>query len=205
MSNCINEDPIYVITPCSRPENLRQIERTFHICFQARDRMNNLVNWIIVHDADEIPAGLFNEEGILHLNIKGGVVGKLQINHALDYLQEHEMPGWIYVLDDDNAVHHNFMNEIMCQFMEDAGRYFAYVFDQQLEGGTVREVDMDNIAPCFIDQAQYIIHTKLIQNLRYEQFYEADGKFIQMLYSEYKELFAQIKKTLSFYNRLKWQ
>ncbi len=53
-----------------------------------------------------------------------------------------------------------------------------------------------------IDSAQYIIHTSLHNQLKYESGYDADGKFIEKLYAEYPDKFGFIEKPLCYYNAL---
>ena len=53
-----------------------------------------------------------------------------------------------------------------------------------------------------IDQAQYIIDSSLLKDLRFEQTYFADGILIEHLYNTNKEDFYIIDEVLCYYNWL---
>lgn len=178
---------IFIITPCSRPENLNRIKVS-----QGE--------WIVIHDANELPEGY---AGDIRLFISGGVAGKKQINHALDYLEQNNQPGWIYILDDDNDIHEDFFRELTSHISQDKGKYLGYLFSQDIDSVRVRPVNPDNVRTCHIDQAQFLLHTDLIKEKRYQEFYEADGKFIEELYSENKDKIKIIPKVLCHYNKLR--
>lgn len=187
-------DPLVIITPCSRPENLPRLRESIKPLLYY-------VRWYVVYDSDEIIKCTF-----LNINfsaIRGGIAGKLQINYALDLIN---YPAWIYVLDDDNILHPNFLSEIV-YLIHYYSKARGFLFDQQCKGvdnsDLIRHASPSNIHVGGIDQAQFCIHTDLIGTNRYEQDYNADGMFIEKLYWANPDKFIITNQVLSYYNYLR--
>lgn len=190
---------IHIITPCSRPENLQRIFESINIdCY-----------WWIVFDRETIPEIKLKNVNECNVDvklmaIKGGVVGKKQINHALDQINN----GWVYVLDDDNLLHPRFkmfiktFESFVLNYKKH--RIEGVIFSQELSPGVVRHNNSENIKVCQIDQAQFLLKRTLIKDNRYQNSYEADGLFISKFYKENKDKFIITNAVLSYYNRLKW-
>ncbi len=185
---------ITIITPCSREGNLRKIEDSI-----LTGTSTEKVNWMIVQDLERSTIRpLFPvQRWIECLNISGGVSGNLQRNYALDNLST---KGWLYFLDDDNLLHHDFYR-VISQAKLDFPDALAFTFSQELPDGSVRLGN--DIRVCHIDQAQFIVHTDLIGTLRYEQKYEADGIFIETLYKAHPDKFVVLPNVISYYNKLR--
>lgn len=190
---------ITIITPCSRPENLEKL----HDSIVHSQVVPNKWKWIVVKDEDKpnLLTYFFSEHiPILNNYVPGGVAGKKQINWALDKMKEYGLNTWVYFLDDDNLMHPEF-DRVITQAMCDFPDALAFTFSQELPDGSVRLGN--DISVCHIDQAQFIVHTDLIGDLRYEQKYEADGIFIETLYKAHQDKFVVLPNVISYYNKLR--
>ena len=101
---------IVILTPCTRYENLVKIRESIY-SQSIPDEIK--IKWIVSFDArslKEIPIETMeflanNSVTVDFVNDPNNVVGKSQVNRAIEGMQEEE---WIYVLDDDNVLHENF-------------------------------------------------------------------------------------------------
>lgn len=85
---------MYIITPCSRPQNLQILWRYMNT--------DKLTQWIIVHDSKFSTEKKFSgEEKILELFCKHGTHGIAQRNMGISMVPPN---GLIYFLDDDNIM-----------------------------------------------------------------------------------------------------
>lgn len=186
---------IKIITPCSRPENLKwMLGNILHLKEKE---------WYIIHDAKEISnAEIYNFDWIHQVAVKGGVSGNLQRNFALDVIHETGEACFIYVLDDDNILHPDFNTEIEKLQIENPNKK-GFIFSQQLKTH-VRNNNENNITECNIDQAQFILHSDLYKDVRYNQHYNADGQLIEKIYKTHSDKFLITDKILCYYNFLKW-
>jgi len=190
-----------IITPCSRPENLRRMcENINNIGSDAQGSVK--IFWYIVHDAEN-PAkcdiGCYTNT----MAIKGGVSGNLQRNLALDRLiRSRKLSFWVYFLDDDNIMHPNFVPELR-KAVETYPSAKGFIFSQELPAGGIRISEHDSVKVCHIDQAQYCLHTDLIGNNRFVQQYEADGIFIEKIYKENPGEIVILPQVMSYYNFLR--
>ena len=92
---------IYIITPCTRIQNLHEISKTIpKECI-----------WVIVYDSNYNNQILSYGDIILRPKNISGNYGKPHINYALDILPLKESD-WIYVLDDDNIIHPDWYENI---------------------------------------------------------------------------------------------
>jgi hypothetical protein len=186
-----------IITACSRPENLQKIKKSINIpC-----------NWIIVYDSDKEIKN-FDEPWIIETFTKGGIAGKKQLNHGLDYCDKDD---WVYFLDDDNLLHPDFENvfKIMGWYYDrinhilHTSKYLGCIFAQELVDGMSRVPQKNIIKVCHVDQAQYLLHMSLIGEKRFIQQYEADGIFIEQIYKEHEDKIDIINEVLCYYNKLR--
>lgn len=183
---------LIVITPCSRPEDLARLNRS--ITFPC--------TWVVVFDSAEVLAAVDNSAAtVILLASPGGVAGKHQINTGLAHCREHDITGFVYILDDDNLIHEDFYEEISVSIK--SGKK-GYIFQQEIAPGRVRAVSPDTTRTGWIDQAQFIVHTDLMRHALYQQHYDADGYLIEALFAQYATDFEFIHKTISYYNRLRW-
>jgi hypothetical protein len=201
-----------IITPCSRVKNLYHLEVS--IGFHSES-----TTWFICYDREIIPSdGLYygvhinfnyyqNHFGVMinQTAIKGGVSGNLQRNRALDELKKENFDGWVYILDDDNILHPDFFTEIN-KLITNNPEARGFIFAQEgVSDGKIwiRKNTSDNIKVNYIDQAQFILHTDLIKDKRYQQRYEADGIFIDEIYQEHKDKIIISDEVLCYYNFLR--
>ncbi len=175
-----------IITPCSRPENLQKI----------KESINVKCTWIICYDSDKEIKN-FDDDWIIEIFTKGGIAGKKQVNHALDYVDK---DSWVYVLDDDNLLHHKFNIDLFSRL---SFYYNGFIFSQELPDGSIRIPSKDNIKVCHVDQAQYLLHMSLIGEKRFIQQYEADGIFIEQIYNEHADKILVTSEVLCYYNKLR--
>lgn len=206
-------DPIVIITPCSRPENLPRISESIDL---------KTCRWFIVFDAETVPETCLLYPNTVYLAIKGGISGNMQRNRALDEIPS---PAWVYILDDDNILHPAFIKSIT-RLIKSHQKRRAFVFSQdvihqhRIRHITPNRISVGNIKLLYItlrqghitpnrismgniDQAQYIIHTDLIGTYRYEQTYTADGTFVENIYKIYPKKFLITKQILAYYNYLR--
>jgi hypothetical protein len=183
---------LIVITPCSRPQELVTLNRS--ITFRC--------TWIIVFDAPEVRATVDTADAtVVLLASPGGIAGKHQVNTGLAYCREHGLSGFVYVLDDDNVMHEDFFTGISASI---ASGKRGYIFQQQISPDKVRAVSPGTTRTGYIDQGQFILHTDLLRDTRYQQHYDADGYLIEALFAQQPDEFEFVHKTLAYYNRLRW-
>ena len=173
-----------IITPCSRPDNLPKIKESIDL----------KCTWIIVYDSEKEIKN-FDEPWIIETFTKGGIAGKKQLNHGLDYCDKSD---FVYFLDDDNILHPDFR-----QFINQINYYEGFIFAQELPDNSIRIPSKYNIKVCHVDQAQYLLHMSLIGEKRYIQQYEADGIFIEQIYKEYADKILITNEVLCYYNKLR--
>lgn len=189
---------INIITPCSRPENLKHVIKS----------INFPCMWYIVFDMElEEYEKIVNSEDysflkeiwIKTMHTKGGVSGNKQRNMALDEIKS----GFVYVLDDDNLMHEYFY-EKTCEIIHKNGNLKGILYSQSLPDNQVRFVDPNMVVVNRIDQAQYLLDYSLLKTIRYEQLYNADGILIENIFKNNRELFYINNTTvITYYNKLK--
>lgn len=177
-----------IITPCSRPENLRTIERYIKI-----PKPN--FRWIIVFDAHAIPNVYIPKiaEAYAHKQEKS-VVGHAQRNFAMDIVDK----GYIYFNDDDTIV-----QPALWPNIEDyLGEYDFISFDQANKDRSMRLIG-STVQANRIDSHNFIVSYEISKNIRWHiDRYNADGFFAEDCYKvASKKLY--INKTLSVYNLLR--
>lgn len=187
----------HIITPCSRPNNLKEIYENiilvkktepvmWHICFDTnkvnendRSKVKNELNqdWIRFYSAST--------------DFKANP-GKSQINFVLTHFHlgifEH---GFVYVLDDDNLLPREFFS-----YPYDEKESLIYLLPQNFNRhGAIRQ-PMPVVEQ--IDQGQIIIHSKV--DHFYDLCYTGDGLTIQRLCKtiKYKNLIYPV----TFYNKI---
>ena len=179
-----------IITPCTRPENLRLMKPGIDA---GRDLFD--IDWRIVFDTSVCDPVYIDGAIMTGVNIAGSRFGNGQRNAALSMIDD----GWVYFLDDDNSMHPDFFGELYAAIKKfDAFRAFAF---QQDASTFIRQVD---IRVNRIDMAQVCIHRDLIDDLRFALHpYNADGVFIESLYRSNPKDWCIINKPLCYYNKLR--
>ena len=83
---------LYIITPCSRPENIEDISKT----------IPSEAHWIICHDNKVTLPNNINADVLVCDD--SGFVGSMALNHVLDTYQFLDND-YILIHDDDNIIH----------------------------------------------------------------------------------------------------
>jgi len=183
---------LYIITPCSHPENLDRLYKSMN--FSKVDR------WYIIYDTSKGRDYTFkytDHEKIVELkHDEEGVCGHPQINRALDEIDD-SSSAFIYVLDDDNIMHYMFW--ILLPTLDPN---HIYTWDQN-RSDRIRFLKGDSIQKGRIDTAQFIVPRNYIGSIRWNPTERlADRQFIEEIYEKYKVFFKYIPVTASFFNYL---
>lgn len=194
-----------VITRCTRPQNLLQI----YDSFKYTENSQYFVLWHVLFDTSYLID--IDSKLLLDLDKVNAHLHFVESDGS-DYLypQISEVVsncngGWVVIMDDDNICYPNYF-DILNEQIRTNGKT-AYVYEQEVNGKDftgldIRKVGKQHMKLQHIDSAQYIIHTSLHNQLKYESGYDADGKFIEKLYAEYPDKFGFIEKPLCYYNAL---
>ena len=194
-----------VITRCTRPQNLLQIYDSFNYT----ENSQYFVIWHVLFDTSyliDIDSKLLLDLDKLNAHLHfvesdGSDYLYPQISEVVSNCNG----GWVVIMDDDNMCYPNYF-DILNDEIRTNGKT-AYVYEQEVNGKDftgldIRKVGKHHMKLQHIDSAQYIIHTSLHNQLKYESGYDADGKFIEKLYAEYPDKFGFIEKPLCYYNAL---
>jgi hypothetical protein len=179
-----------IITPCCRPENLSKLYAS--IAFHLIDK------WIIVYDTSHnrtYTKSFVGHPKILEVECDHvGVVGHPQRNYGMDLVTD----GFIYFLDDDNIIHHNFWS-----IVEMLDPEYFYTFDQLRNRQTSWILPGHEIALMKIDTAMFLFHRCHVKTIRWQtDRYDADGRFICEILAENPGKHIYIKQIGCYYNYL---
>lgn len=174
-----------IITPCTRPNNLFEIAKSINIPPEQ-------YRWIVVFDANEIPADVPAECEPYAVKIEGSVYGNGQRNHAIDKVEK----GHLYFNDDDTIIHpslwHN-ISHLNVHFIS---------FSQDWKNGSVR-LKGDVIQVGNIDSHNFVVSKECVGDKRWTlDKYEADGIFARECFTDAASS-VFIPSVLSTYNFLK--
>ena len=177
---------INIVTPCSRPENLKAIAESINI-------PSRHYRWIVVHDADEFPDMETPKQAEQHLyREQGSISGNGQRNKALRLIAD----GYVLFLDDDTILHHNLWDAV-CKADEDVVCWKQYWKDAG------HRLDAGDFTVGHIDSGSFMVKRSVIGDLQWEvDRYDADGYFAQQIFSR-KQTIRQINEYLSHYNHLR--
>lgn len=193
---------IYIITPCSRPDNLQYLAES--ILFQYVEK------WIIVYDRPKEETYRFKDhphsDRIVELMCKeDALFGNACRNMGIDYLVQNDLNGFLFFLDDDNLVHPN-----MWQLPEkglDPER--VYTFDMQRSHYKRDLILGDNPVITRIDTAMVLVHSSMLNGkngkhkIRWNlPEYCADGRFIEEIVCHFREHWVYIPGVRAYWNRL---
>lgn len=152
--------------------------------------------WIVLDDLEITDITLENvPTNVTPIIVKGrdkGIAGHNHRNYILDMITEDE---WVYSVDDDNILHPGFLDELK----EDRE---VIVVAQKLKDGSHR-LNAGPVKLNHVDTAQFAIKRSLIGDVRFENRYDADGVFAEIIYNKYPEKFKLINQHLSYYNYLR--
>ncbi len=203
---------LHIITPCKRPENLNQILKSI-VSTRGFELFN--VKWWIVLDGSKCSSECVIEAGIDKILSNQilitdpslqSLAGKGQINFALDQIGDNDT-GFVWVLDDDNAVHPDFFDALHDaldrQFRVHAPTAFGYAFGQDTCNGRIRHVSASEMKELGIDQAQFVIRRDFIGADRYVMKYSGDGEFAGRMFAKNPNVWEFIDIPVTYYNKLR--
>lgn len=176
---------IYIVTACSRPENLEIISKTI-----PKD-----CKWVIVHDDKTHIPDMKN--AILLQCPDTGIVGTSAQNYALDNLSLLD-EDFVLLHDDDNIIHPLWYSNIKPYLDQD---FSIMTWGQLLKDGQIRLTPTNIPKVCHIDTASFMIKWSYNKNLRHQTVYEHDGLYAEECAKNGPVLC--INKYLSFYNYLR--
>jgi len=173
-----------IITPCSRPENIKFIELNF----------DYIEEWIIVYDGKSVQdfEKINNPKVKQYIHfVEGSVYGNAQRNYGISKVTNENT--FIYFLDDDNIIHPELYNLKL-------NKEYFYTFDQ-LNDTKLRKGN--NIKVNFIDTAMFLCYYPMIKNIKWENVRNADGLFIERVHKLHSKNWNYVNKTLCYYNKIK--
>ena len=178
---------ITIITPCSRPENIKRLKETLNF--------NYILEWIIVYDSSKVSKiENFNDPKIKEFLIKerGSKKGTAQRNFGITQVKG----GYVYFLDDDNILHENFYS-----FLGEIVPGHIYTFNQLHQEG-LRSGNV--IKPYHIDTAQYLVDFDLpgVKEILWTNTSIHDGVYIESIYNMHPNKWIFINMTLCYHNKL---
>lgn len=193
-----------ILTRCTRIENLKTIQKSISLITDYP-----ITWWVIfdTHRLKDIEADLLHDlqndwTKILFWKGTEGDYGHDLLNKCLDQINS-----WVYVLDDDNILHPNFIKLINNKILHEKTRgYFfhQWIGRKDFTGLDERIARPENIQVGQIDMGQILVHADLIgkKRLPLDQ-YIADGKWIESIYQENPDQFKFIDEIGCYYNELK--
>lgn len=194
---------INIITPCCRPKNLAKIYDSINF---------DLINtWFIIYDTTKnrkYQKQFKDHPKIIEVECSDkSISGNAQRNLGLKLVKD----GFIYFLDDDNIIHPNFWYIVL-----ELDINYLYTFDQlRVEDGNEEPWELfknekgkilygDTVALRKIDIAQYIVHTSMIRDTKFDlDIYWADGVFIENIYKRFSNNHTYISEIAAYYNNIK--
>lgn len=196
---------LHIITRCSRPQNILKIKDS--IFGESRNEFN--IFWYVIFDTKILKD--IDADTLYNLNDKNidlqfkksddGDFGHQFINECIDNIKY----GWVYILDDDNVLHENFLNRILYYINNNTDKS-GIIFSQKVDGRDFSKLDIriahpNNVKVGQIDIAQFILKRELIGSQRLNRYqYTADGHFITDIYSNNQEDFIFVDEVLCYYN-----
>jgi hypothetical protein len=179
---------IHIITPCTRPENLSAMQQS----------IPPECTWTIVLDASvtEMPEG-GELKATVYRSPSTGHFGNSNRNFALDHMYFDDLD-WIYILDDDNIVHPDWYARVST--LNDADLNMVS-WGQVWQNNNVRLQPTQNPKVGNTDTSCYMVRGRIMQKLRYELEYVADGILAERVAQQGGHLC--LYENLGYYNYLR--
>ena len=177
---------INIVTPCSRPENLKAIAESINI-------PSGNYRWIVVHDADEFPDMETTKQAEQHLyREEGSIAGHAQRNFANRLISD----GYVLQLDDDTILHPDFWGSVK-NSEEDLVSW------AQLTAQGHPRLPAGRFLVGAIDSGSFMVKRSVIGDLQWDASrYDADGYFAQQVVARTTSQ-RKIERYLSYYNYLR--
>lgn len=193
-----------ILTRCTRTGYLSEIMKGI----ETNTATLLKIEWHVVFDTNvlkDIDAELLStlqQFGAKLYFMKGqpGDFGHRFLNYLFDTIND----GFIYILDDDNMIHPDFLSVIERNIFLTQKK--GFVFNQRIDGKDftgeeMRFASADNMKRSKVDSAQYVLHKSLIADIRLiEGLYIADSIFAEQVYESNPFEFVFIDKELCYYN-----
>ena len=174
---------LYIVTPCSRPENLKRIKQY----------IPPYATWVVMMDASTDFKGATGAS-VTHYSKNTGNWGHPLRNEFLDLYQDQFTENdWIYFLDDDNILHPKFIVE-----WNNINGLDSSIVTWGQEG-RLRPTDQPRVGN--IDTACFMFKPYHLPTLRFQMSYEADGMFAQA--AALRGTLICVDQYLCYYNALK--
>lgn len=184
-----NSVKITVITPCTRPENLKRLYESIN--FEYTDE------WIICYDYNVLNPStiktIFDHPKIseYYVGNEHSISGNYQRNYALSKIKNENT--YVYFLDDDNIIHPG-----LYEVSLSPGNFYS--FDQLRNNKTF---EGNKPKPQKIDSAMVLIYFPLVKEIKWNLGdYHADGIYIYDCYKKLINRWIYINKILCYYNNL---
>lgn len=181
---------VFIVTPSRRPFNLEFIAKT----------IPQECEWVVVFDNTVKNEHTVENATVIKSN-ETGFWGNPNRNIGLEYIKNNLNPSdndWIYILDDDNAIHPDWWSNIQHNLNSTDS---IITWGQVWASGEPRTAPTDTPRIATIDTSQYMVRWNVAKNLRFEHIYEADG-----IYAEEAAKQGSVKKLdqyLGYYNFLR--
>jgi hypothetical protein len=201
LTTALPDAPLYIITPCSRPDFLPRVRKTLD--------NNHPWIWIIVYTSKPTTWTFPDEASIYEVwpGIKTSdrnapdepqTFGNPERNFGISLVQRPE--SYVYFLDDDNGVHPEFWRSIYPLLSLQATHDFI-TFDQERVPGWVFPGPQAMLYR--IDTAMYVTRRRLIADTRWRTLrYNADGFFAEAMAAQAQHR-LYVNCTCSYYNFFK--
>lgn len=184
-----------VVTACTRPRNLPYVGRSVDTLREHFD-----VTWVVVADLDRVPLdAVRGRRPDVLVGEPGDGAGMAQKNRGL----REAGPGWVYFLDDDNALHPAFPDAAAAAIAAHP-HHRVLVFGQRDRGGGVR-LDAGPVRWARIDVGNVLVHTSVVGDARFAAYPGAVGDdfvFVRHIYDRSPEAFAFVNAYCTYYNGL---
>ncbi len=195
---------LHILTRCTRINNLKKV-------YESIKESNWNIIWHIIFDTSvvsDIPTFIYTDFidatiSVKHHYIKSSdKIGHDNLNVVIGEIIDNN--DFIYILDDDNILHENFLKESFNYISgnEDAN---GIIFSQKVNFKDFANVDIryakeENIAVGKIDMAQFLLKKKCYEEIKFSSDYVSDGMAIEKIYKTYN--IHILDKVLCYYNAI---
>lgn len=193
---------IAIITRCTRPENLQTVANSLTEAFSEKYK------WYIIFDNN------MEKIDTEYLDLLNSLPCEYYFRRSQEGAFSHDNINWViktkvpdkyyvYVLDDDNTLHPEFVS----YFKKIKATSKSYIFNQFVDGKDftgeiIRKAAPENMKVQKVDMGQILIEKEFLMDYvnGYAHGYTGDGISIQYLHDNFPEQFKFIDKILCYYN-----